>query len=302
MAKATLAQTDPLFDTHAHFFTDDVATYPIDTTGAREGEAALRQRIASAPETPETVLATWSQSGVIGGAGVQYNTVYKTDNRYVMDVSDRYPDRISSVVILRAPDPETPERLERMIVERGVVGLRLYGKQTPDGETPWLDSPEALRTWEVADRHGINMVLMYSPQSTSATALPRIASLSERYPSTKISLDHFGWPSHDPRIQGLTDDHVILRDFGNIHFKLSTINLDYFQTAKIDSAEFLRTAVDLFGADRIMWGSDLGNTLEPYAEMAARARKAAALLTAEERRKVLCETGRRLFSRPRAEG
>lgn len=48
-----------------------------------------------------------------------------------------------------------------------------------------------------------------------------------------------------------------------------------------------------------MWGSDVGNTPESYAEMAHRARASAALLDAGERRLFLSETARGLFERRR---
>ncbi|WP_165793829.1 amidohydrolase family protein [Hyphococcus luteus] len=290
-------QQDPLFDAHAHFFTNDIAHYPINTANAREGEENIRKRIVSEPATPEAILPVWEKCGVVGGAGVQYNTVYKTDNSYIMDVSDRHPDKISSVVILHADAPDTPATLEKMIVERNVVGLRLYGRQTEDGTTPWLDSPEAHQTWRIADKYRLNMVLMYSPQGSFATALPRIAALARTYPATRISLDHFGWPVSGASNLGLTQEHVALTAFKNIYFKLSTINFNIFREAGVDCAEFLRNAVDVVGADHIMWGSDQGNTLEDYGRMAQRAREAASLLTKEERRKVLCETGKGLFAR-----
>ena len=297
MAAAATDRKIPLFDTHAHFFTNDIKAYPIDVTGAREGEDNIKRRIADDPMTPERVLPMWNASGVIGGAGVQYNTIYKTDNSYIMDISDQRPDKISSVVILHADAPETPDKLEKMILERNIVGLRLYGRQAPDGKTPWLDSPEAHRAWRIANKHRLNMVLMYSPATSFETALPRIAALAREYPCTNISLDHFGWPQADAAPLGLTKAHIALTGYGNIYFKLSTINFNIFKEANIDSAEFLREAVNIFGAPHIMWGSDMGNTLEGYAQMADRARAAAALLTEDERRQVLCDTGRGLFSR-----
>lgn len=289
--------SDLLFDTHAHFFTNDVAAYPIDPAGAREGEDIIRKRIDADPATPEAILPVWEESGVVGGAGVQYNTVYKTDNSYILDVAAAHPDKISSVVILHADASETPATLESMITERRVSGLRLYGRQAEDGTTPWLDSPEAHETWKVANRHHLNMVLMYSPQSSFSTALPRIGDLAARYNATKISLDHFGWPVPGADNMGLTPEHEAMAGLENVYYKLTTINFNIFDEADVDSAAFLRKAVDVFGAEHIMWGSDQGNTLEAYGSMADRARKAAVLLTADERRRVLRETGETLFSR-----
>lgn len=286
-----------LYDTHAHFFTNDLQRYPVKTTNAREGEENLRQRITTQPWTPERMLSLWDDCGVTGGVGVQYNTVYKTDNRYVLDVSDRHADRISSVVMLDATTPDTPATLDSYIKERGVVGLRLYGQAQADGSYPWLDSPAALRTWEVADRHALTMVLMYSPARAAPSALQAIGSLAERFPATTIALDHFGWAGAELSQLWLAEPLVRMREHRNVFLKLTTINFHMLERAGIDIAQFVRRAADVFGADHMMWGSDVGNTLESFPSMANRARAAATLLTPAERKLFLCDTGTKLFAR-----
>lgn len=286
----------PLFDTHAHFFSNDTQRYPLNTSNAREGEEDLRRRISSDPATPERNFERWDASGVTGGCGVQYNTVYKSDNSYLLDVAERHPDRIAPVVMLDATAPDTPTTLDRFVRERGVVGLRLYGRVEADGSLPWLDSPAALRTWDVADRHGLAMVLMFVPAQAHAVALPAIAALARRFPVTTLSLDHFGWAGSDPA-QLLPPSLLQLREQRNIFYKLTTINFHRLERAGVDSAQFVRRLVDVFGADRMMWGSDVGNTLDDYASMTRRARASTSLLTAAERQLFLHDTGARLFSR-----
>ena len=61
--------------------------------------------------------------------------------------------------------------------------------------------------------------------------------------------------------------------------------------------EVLRRAVDFYGADKVMWGSDIGTSSGTYKEMVQRAKDAAALLAAAERRAVLHDTGRRIFDK-----
>ena len=51
-----------LFDSHAHFFTDDIARYPLNAANKREGEAGLTRRILAEPGTPERIFAEWVQS------------------------------------------------------------------------------------------------------------------------------------------------------------------------------------------------------------------------------------------------
>ena len=286
---------DPLYDTHAHFFTNDLARYPINTANAREGEDTLRRRIQSEPATPDRIFRFWDDSGVIGGVGVQYNTIYKSDNSYVLDTAAAHPERITPVVMLDAAAAGTPSTLTRWINEKGIAGLRLFGRAASDGSYPWLNSPAALQTWEVANRYSLKMILMYAPASMSSPAYETIASVAQRFSATTIALDHFGWAGCEPADLGLAAPLVRMRECGNVYFKLTTINFHLFEKAGIDAALFVRRAADIFGADHMMWGSDVGNTLESYDSMARRARTAAALLTPAERALFLSGTGMRLF-------
>lgn len=288
----------PLFDTHAHFFSDDTEHYPIDTKGAKEGAEALHERIISRPSTPENILALWDASAITGGVGVQYNSAYKTDNSYLLDSADEYPDRISPVVILDATAPGTPEKLKDMVVRYGVTGLRLTGFAQEDGSYPWLDSEAALTTWAKANRLGIAVELMPVPARTVANALGHIKRLAQSYPNVKIIVDHVGWP--EPKgapDYGISEAHRALQPFGNVYFKLTTINLNILDRAGKSSPRFVRHVVDIFGADRVMWGSDYGNTQGELADMVHRARAATELLTPEERQKVLHNTGKAVLGR-----
>jgi predicted TIM-barrel fold metal-dependent hydrolase len=57
----------------------------------------------------------------------------------------------------------------------------------------------------------------------------------------------------------------------------------------------LRRAVDMFGADHVMWGSDIGTSSGTYKDMVRRMLDASRLLTADERLAVWHDTGRRVF-------
>lgn len=286
-----------LFDTHAHFFTNDTERFPIDVTGAREGEAEVRARIARDPATAERLLALWDQCGVTGGAAVQYNTIYKTDNSYTLSVADVNHHRVSAVLILRAEFPETPEQLRALATRHNVCGLRLFGFPDADGSYPWLDSPAALKTWEVAASLGLTMVIMYAPGKPTRAALHRIIALARRFPKTVIALDHCGWPGVENGVAGtIGSEHLELVDVPNIVFKFTQINLNRFRETGIDAAQFVRLIVDTYGAGRVMWGSDYGNTKDAYPDMVAQAIAATSLLSATERAQVLHDNGAKLFA------
>lgn len=288
-----------LFDTHAHFFTNDTERYPVDLTGARGSPEALAARLARDPSTAARVLSLWDECGVVGGTAVQYNTVYKTDNRYTIDVANAHRDRVSAVLMLRADAPGTPAQLSALAARHNVSGLRLFGYPDADGQYPWLDSSAALETWEVVAAFGLRMVIMYAPGKPSEAALRRIVALAKRHPQTTIALDHCGWcgwPDVEGGVAGtIGNEHLELIDIPNIHFKFTQINFDRLAETGVEPAAFVRRLIDAYGADRVMWGSDYGNTQNSYAEMVDQAIAATAHLDDAEREKVLHTNGHRLF-------
>jgi len=287
-----------LFDAHAHFFTNDIARYPIDTSKAREGEEQLRERVMRAPGTVEETFGLWDATGVLAGAAVQFNNVYKTDNSYTLDIADRHRDRITAIVILDATIASTPDQLRTFGRTRNVSGVRLVGYRGERGDYPWLDSPAALRTWEAAGELGVAVDLMYRPPDLFEEALPRICALARRFPHVPIIVDHCGFPVWtDAANHGLSPWHLALAELPNIFLKLTTINLQRFRERGESGADFVRHWVSAFGPDRIMWGSDVGNSRAPYAAMVEMAIAATAALGPDERDKILYRNAMNLLDR-----
>jgi predicted TIM-barrel fold metal-dependent hydrolase len=298
VAPAALAAQAPLYDTHSHFFSSDFARYPINLGGGRENIEETRARIAAKPSSPENIMKLWADNGVEGGVGVQYNTVYRTDNSYLIDSSDAHPDKIAAVVILDAADPRTPGQLREMVQKHGVTGVRFTGPPDASGAYPYLDGGAAEAVWAVANELGIAVELMYIPGKPTKAALDRIGALAKAHPRVKVVVDHIGWPGGEGAPDyGLIPAHLALKAQKNVYFKLTSINFRNFDEAKQDGPSAVRRYVDVFGADRIMWGSDYGNTQGDFPEMVARAGAETAKLTPTEQRKVLHDTGKRVFAR-----
>lgn len=282
-----------LFDSHLHFFTNDIARYPIDPRGAREPEAIMRARIMAHPGTPDIVFPMWRRVGVVAGAGVQYSGAYKTDNRYILDLADRYPERIRAEVIIDGRDPASADRLAAMARTRRVSAVRLTGYVTGSDGFSWYDSSAAHAVWAAAARLGLPVGITFVPPKGLIAPLTRIAALADRYPNCTILLEHMG-----RLVDGeLSPAHLALRERRNVHFKLTTNVIDELKAGGRSTASFVRRIVDLYGADRLMWGSDFGNTLRPYPDMVADAVAATARLTTNERQRLLHDNGAAMFNR-----
>lgn len=297
-----------LFDSHAHLVADDQVRYPrnpmqrapdapyrppgvIGRPGGHHGPNPIH-------EVPDVsrMLGWMREENVDGAVAVQKRMIYRFDNSYILDSSDAHPDVFSAVVILDAEDPATPDLVRRMIRDHGLAGLRLFGGRKPDGSMPWLNSPQALKSWEVVNEAGLVMDLEVLSQGGGGPSIPALIELVERYPDVRLVLDHLLEPEMEEGEHfGLDERYEKLAGRERVFWKFTSINLDICREAGVPADKVLRRAVDLFGADHVMWGSDIGTSSGTYKDMVQRMLDASRLLTPEEQRLVWHDTGRRVF-------
>ncbi|SIR76625.1 Predicted metal-dependent hydrolase, TIM-barrel fold [Pseudacidovorax sp. RU35E] len=232
-----------------------------------------------------------------GAVAVQKRLIYGYDNSYILDSCRLYPDTFASLVILDAEDPATPGLLRMWTANNQLAGVRLFGYRQPDGSTPWLNSPEALRTWQAAQELGLVVDLEVICQNGGAVVIPMLLDLVERFPDVPVVLDHLLEPRVADQDFGFAAGYERLAAHPRIFYKFTSINLDILRESGVDAAAFLRRAVDLFGARQLMWGSDIGTSSGTYKDMVARAVAATSHLDDGERATLLNETGRRVFVR-----
>jgi predicted TIM-barrel fold metal-dependent hydrolase len=297
-----------LFDSHAHLVADDQVRYPRNPM-QRAADAPYRHPgVIGKPgghhgpnpvnEVPDALrMLQWMKDeNVDGMVAVQKRMIYRYDNSYILDSSDAYPDRFSAVVMLDAQDENTPALVRQMVRANGLAGVRLFGGRTPDGGMPWLNSPAALKTWDVVQEFGLVMDLEVLSQGGGGPSIPAIIALARQYPAIRIVLDHLLEPEMEEGEHfGLDGRYQTLSSEANIFFKFTSINLDICREENIPAQKVLRRAVDLFGADRLMWGSDIGTSSGTYKEMVQRFLDSATLLNASEKSAVFHDTGRRVF-------
>jgi L-fuconolactonase len=297
-----------LFDSHAHLVADDQARYPRNPM-QRAADAPYRHPgVIGKPgghhgpnpvnEVPDALrMLQWmKEENVDGIVAVQKRMVYRYDNSYILDSSTAFPDLFSAVVILDAEDGATPPLVRQLVQTHGLAGVRFFGGRQADGSMPWLNSPAALKTWNVAQEFGLVVDLEVLSKGGGGPSIPAIIALARQYPAIRIVLDHLLEPEmEEGEYFGLDERYETLSGEGNIFFKFTSINLDICREENIPADRVLRRAVDLFGADHMMWGSDIGTSSGTYKDMVARFLDSAALLSEKEKKAVFHDTGRRVF-------
>jgi L-fuconolactonase len=296
------APAPKLFDTHCHFYTNDVAKYKLNPTGARYGAEVMTKKVMDKPMTPEVVFRFWDVVGVEMGTGVQYNSTYGTDNSYLLDVCRQHPKRALPVVILSPTDAATPDTLRKWAKEERLAAVRYSASPPASGDAPFF-SAEAQNMWATANELGISIVLMILGNNTGP-ALRKVAEHAAKYPNVKIALDHIAFP-HPERLTetfGLLPEHVELARHRNVYYKFTNFLVSemegYAKAAEkpfVDLKPFIEHMVKVFGADHLCWGSDYGNVEVDDVAYTRRFTDACAGLSAKDRAAFYADTARALF-------
>ena len=288
-----------MFDSHSHIVTADTSRYsPAPLTGA------LNSSALDNPMPAECLLALMDENDVERAILVQRGTIYGYDNSYIVDSAAAHPDRFSAVCCLDALAPDALATFRHWTIERGAAGIRLMPASLGAGidpaerlpETDWFASDASMRIWEAAVEHGISICLFFLKFNREAGLVALLRVLGQ-FPDARVVVDHISNLAVD---QGAPDYGIdaslkALAAFKNVTMKLSTINFNRIDAAGLDSALMVRRVIDVFGAERTMWGSDIGQTAGSYSDMVRAARRATAQLGDADRRAVLYDTAARVY-------
>jgi predicted TIM-barrel fold metal-dependent hydrolase len=299
-----------LLDTHAHLVSDDWDKYPPRSFGPG---IPVPERTPFTV-TAEALIGMMDENDVAIACVVQRGHIYGYDNSYILDSAAKYPDRLYPVVILDAQDEATPAAYRQLVEEGRARGFRMAQSRPWLLDTAWICCPTALRVWDVCAEFGTPMTLIFF-NNQLPYLLPLVKMIAERYPDLPIVLDHagthYGASQYEvalaeaagetiamppPPNFGIDSTIRIFEDVPNVHFKITEINMERFDKAGVRAADFVRRMVDTFGEDRLVWGSDVGQSrLWNYRQKAAMAWGAAELLSERATHKFLHDNASRIY-------
>lgn len=284
-----------LFDTHAHFYTNDADKYPFHATRSRYGPEIMVAKAMRYPNTPKEVFEFWDECGIAKGCGVQYNSTYQTDNSYLLDVAAQYPERIIPVVITDPLTADGAAQLEKFTRQNHIAGVRWTGTPDKQGTFSFL-SDAAAGSWETANRLGLVVVLMPIGGQMAPT-MATVAQFAQKYPRVNIVLDHIGFPQPKqlPATQGLTPEHVALAKLPNVYYKFTTLLIEQFLREGVELKPFVEYMVKTFSADKMVWGSDTGNTPGSRFKWCQYALDSASGLSQAQQKAMFFDTAQRVF-------
>lgn len=228
-----------IIDTHLHVWSDDTSRYPF-ADGRTDIEAG----------SVELLNTTMAEAGVDKAVIVQpINYLY--DNRYVADCLRRFPRKFEAIGLVNRNAPDAPDQLERLVAEDRFSGLRIHLAR-PDDPSEWA-APEQNAVWQRAEKLG-SLFIVFGP----ASHLPAIEPIIRRFPSVPVILDHIGGaPIDEDEPFPLLNNVLRLADCPNVYVKFTPqVHQSSLPYPHEDTFETYRRIYDVFGPERLMWGTD----------------------------------------------
>lgn len=214
-------------------------------------------------------------------------------NDTALEAVARFPDRFAVMGRFNPEADGAKERLETWLDQPGMLGIRMtffkphWARWLEPGVIDWY--------WSALER--LNIPLM----ALAYGRLPLLADLARRHPGLTIIIDHMGRQSalRDDECFADLDEMLAMARMSNVSIKASSLpcySTDPYPFPRL--APYLKRTFDAFGADRMMWGSDVTRLPCSYLECLDHFRRELPFLTDADRAKVLGGTAAKLLRWP----
>ncbi|MBM4021481.1 MAG: amidohydrolase [Planctomycetes bacterium] len=231
-------------DAHQHFWRYSAADYPWIGPGM--------ERLAW-DHLPADLAPLLAAAGCGGSVAVQARQSV-TETRWLLDLADSHSliKGVVGWVDLRSDD--VGEQLAEFVGRPAFVGVRHVVQDEPDPR--FLLGDAFIRGLGQLAPLGLAYDLLLYPSQ-----LPAATELATRLPHQTFVLDHLAKPRVKEGPQSLEPwrrDVVALARHGNVSCKLSGLvtEASWRDWSRGDFAPYLEIALDAFGPDRLMFGSD----------------------------------------------
>ena len=237
-----MIQSAPRIDAHQHFWGYNSADYGwIDDSMLK-----LRRDFLPADLQPELQAA-----GFHGCIAVQAcHTLEET--RWLLDLATAFPFILGVVGWVDLQSPDVRAQLQQLAANPRLLGIRHVVQSEPDDR--FLLRPEFLRGVALLEEFDLTYDILVYPKH-----LPVAAEFVSRFPRQRFVLDHLAKPFiKRGELEPWRADLRHLAQFPNVYCKLSGMvtEADWQAWKPTAMNPYLETALESFGHDRLMIGSD----------------------------------------------
>lgn len=191
----------------------------------------------------------------VGGAVVVQEFIDGIQNDYLAKVKNDYPERF---FVFGMCDYFTPGFYDTAasLIESGFKGIAIPGHRLilSDGRVN-LNSPEMMKMFHLMEDKGVILSLCLAENNLQNGEIKEVI---EECPRLKIAIGHFGMvtaPGWEDQIKLALNDNVMIESGGITWL----FNKEFYPFN--GAVRAIREAIDMVGADKLMWGSDYPRTI-----------------------------------------
>ena len=232
-----------IVDSHLHIWSQDEDRFPPSPDAAGPTwDASI-----------ETLTRYMDRHGVELAVAINPR-LYLQDHRYLLDAAGRFPDRVIPVGKVHADDPAAVGLLHELADEHGIRGIRLVWYDGPT--STWPADPAVEPVWRACADLGITIGFLTNPDE-----LPAIGEAASKHRQVTVVIDHWGGLRAEEgpefsRFAAVT----ALASLPNVYLKATCFQrMSLAGSPYLDVHPLLRRALDAFGRERVMWGTDFGS-------------------------------------------
>lgn len=191
----------------------------------------------------------------VGGAVVVQEFIDGIQNDYLAKVKSDYPERFFVFGMCDYFKPGFYDTAASLI-DSGFKGIAIPGHRLilSDGRVS-LNSPEMMKMFHLMEDKGVILSLCLAENNLQNGEIKEVI---EECPRLKIAIGHFGMvtaPGWEDQIKLALNDNVMIESGGITWL----FNKEFYPFN--GAVRAIREAIDMVGADKLMWGSDYPRTI-----------------------------------------
>jgi predicted TIM-barrel fold metal-dependent hydrolase len=180
---------------------------------------------------------------------------YGRNNSYTSYCVKKWPGKFAGCGLLVGyrlyppSDKENASRLERLVKEDGLIGLRL--SPIYDRDVVWLNDPVSHPLWKKAEELRCVFHIFLAPHQVR-----QVGDMAERFPGVKVVIDHMAMIDITAPDSAGFGPLLDLARFPNVYIRTSLHNPSNTREMPYrDAWPFLRRLYDRYGARRMVWAN-----------------------------------------------
>ncbi|MBI3855633.1 MAG: amidohydrolase family protein [Planctomycetes bacterium] len=241
---------------------------------------------------PEDLAPLLHWNGVDGSVFVQTQHDVE-ENRWALDLAKKNPFILGVVGWVDLAGPKCEEQVVEFKAEKKFVGVRHITQGEPDDD--FIVRDDVVRGLKVLEKHKVPFDLLFHVKH-----LKHAATLAKKLPNLPMVIDHLAKPRiKDHVTEGWIEPLRAAAKFPNVHCKLSGMvtEADWKAWSVADLKPYVDAALEAFGPDRSMYGSDWPVCLlaAPYPKVFGALQELLAKLSEAERAKIFGGTAAKFY-------